>query len=353
MGVFERPAGSGVYWILYYDIHGQRHREKAGTLTQARDLLALRQGEKLQGKLPSLARDRLTLAQLVERYAPENRASKKSWKGDLVHAREWVAALGGRDIRDIKPGDIEAQKGRWLSDLAPATINARLAYLKTLFNRALRDDLVERTPLGAKRVKMLREPPPRDRLITPEEEALLLEHFHPAFRRAVFVGLYTGLRQAEQFKALRQDVNLARGQLRIQDERGRTKGGSRQHLDLSPRVVEVLREQLASHRSRWVWPADDLRRVEVVYDEERPLAGDTALDRLTAAATALKLPEGVLWHTLRHTYISRLCMLGVPLPTVQRLARHKSLAMTMRYAHLCPDHTRQALVLLDGFAPDL
>ena len=78
--------------------------------------------------------------------------------------------------------------------------------------------------------------------------------------------------------------------------------------------------------------------------------GDVALDRLTAAARALELPEGILWHTLRHTFISRLVMLGTPLPTVQKLARHKSLSMTMRYSHMCPDHTRQALAALDSFA---
>src|SRR5262245_47405214 len=29
-GVFERPAGSGVWWVCYFDEHGRRHREKVG-----------------------------------------------------------------------------------------------------------------------------------------------------------------------------------------------------------------------------------------------------------------------------------------------------------------------------------
>jgi len=52
-------------------------------------------------------------------------------------------------------------------------------------------------------------------------------------------------------------------------------------------------------------------------------------------------------HTLRHTFASRLVMAGVDLPTVQQLMGHKSIAMTMRYAHLSPDHKRAAMELLE------
>ena len=345
-GLFERPKDSGTWWIEYADLHGQRRREKVGTKTAARNLYQVRQAEKLQGKLPSSARPRITLAQLLERYASEAAAGKKakSVKGLEQQAKTWKEALGSEDIRDIKPGQIEAAKGAWLSEFQPSTVNGRLAFLKTMFGRAVRDGLVEVNPLANKRVKMLREAPPRDRLITPEEEEQLLAYLPEGFRRAVLVALYSGLRQAEQFAGQRRDVDLGQARLRIND----AKGGGRQWLDLSPRVVAVLREQLASHKSRYVWPAEDMRSGKV--DLERALAGDVALDRLTAAARALELPEGILWHTLRHTFISRLVMLGTPLPTVQKLARHKSLSMTMRYSHMCPDHTRQALAALDSFA---
>src|SRR5262249_2768732 len=44
--------------------------------------------------------------------------------------------------------------------------------------------------------------------------------------------------------------------------------------------------------------------------------------------------ESFTWHALRHTFVSRLVMNGVDLRTVQELAGHKTIAMTMRYAHL-------------------
>lgn len=42
-------------------------------------------------------------------------------------------------------------------------------------------------------------------------------------------------------------------------------------------------------------------------------------------------------------------MMAVPLPTVQKLARHKSITMTLRYAHLCPNHEEEALENLVRF----
>jgi site-specific recombinase XerD len=53
--------------------------------------------------------------------------------------------------------------------------------------------------------------------------------------------------------------------------------------------------------------------------------------------------KDVTWHIFRHTYISRLVMAGVDLRTVQELAGHKDIKMTVRYAHLAPAHKLAAV----------
>ncbi len=62
-----------------------------------------------------------------------------------------------------------------------------------------------------------------------------------------------------------------------------------------------------------------------------------------------KIPH-FTWHCLRHTFISRLVMKGVDLRTVQELAGHKTIAMTVRYAHLAPEHNQAAIEKLDPVA---
>jgi site-specific recombinase XerD len=56
--------------------------------------------------------------------------------------------------------------------------------------------------------------------------------------------------------------------------------------------------------------------------------------------------QKVVFHTLRHTYASRLVMSGVDLYTVQKLMGHSTISMTERYSHLAPDHLKKAVKML-------
>lgn len=55
--------------------------------------------------------------------------------------------------------------------------------------------------------------------------------------------------------------------------------------------------------------------------------------------------DDVTFHTLRHTFASWAIM---TLKELQELLGHSSLAMTMRYAHLAPEHLRTAVSRLEG-----
>ncbi|MCC7537095.1 MAG: tyrosine-type recombinase/integrase [Deltaproteobacteria bacterium] len=65
---------------------------------------------------------------------------------------------------------------------------------------------------------------------------------------------------------------------------------------------------------------------------------------ITSRAAGLA-PVG--WHTLRHTFASRLVAAGVPIRAVQDLLGHASIQMTMRYAHLGPQELRGAIDVLE------
>ena len=56
-------------------------------------------------------------------------------------------------------------------------------------------------------------------------------------------------------------------------------------------------------------------------------------------------------HVLRHTFASRLVMSGVDIRTVQELMGHADINMTMRYAHLSPDHKRGAMEQMERRFP--
>jgi integrase len=53
--------------------------------------------------------------------------------------------------------------------------------------------------------------------------------------------------------------------------------------------------------------------------------------------------QRVVFHTCRHTFASWLAIQGTPLYTIAKLMGHKSIVMSERYAHLSPDHKKDAV----------
>ena len=74
----------------------------------------------------------------------------------------------------------------------------------------------------------------------------------------------------------------------------------------------------------------------------QPNSAITAFRR-ALACTTIKLPKGQAAHALRHTFASHLIQNGGNIVTLQRILGRSSLAMTMRYAHLAPDHFKDAI----------
>nr|WP_231473619.1 tyrosine-type recombinase/integrase [Shewanella sp. 38A_GOM-205m] len=57
------------------------------------------------------------------------------------------------------------------------------------------------------------------------------------------------------------------------------------------------------------------------------------------------MPKGQASHVLRHTFASHFVMNGGNILTLQRILGHSSIQMTMRYAHLAPEHLIEATKL--------
>jgi integrase len=80
------------------------------------------------------------------------------------------------------------------------------------------------------------------------------------------------------------------------------------------------------------------------YDPDQPQKyWDTAWTSLTKAAGL----EGFRFHDLRHTFISHMVELGVPLGVIQAMVGHISSRMLRHYTHIASGVARKAVELLD------
>jgi site-specific recombinase XerD len=141
------------------------------------------------------------------------------------------------------------------------------------------------------------------------------------------------MRRGEQYALDWDRVDLERRQLILL----RTKNGTARVVILTAVAVSAL-EEMREHRSSNS-PNVCLTR----YGE--PMISPRAWFELVMQEAVKKSPSlhDVTWHIFRHTYISRLVMAGVDLRTVQELAGHKDIKMTVRYAHLAPAHKLAAV----------
>lgn len=112
------------------------------------------------------------------------------------------------------------------------------------------------------------------------------------------------------------------------------KNGEYDTVPLNERALEILRSIPVRLDSKYVFPGE--KPGKPFYD----LKG-----QFEKAVIDAKL-EGVTFHTLRHTAASHVVMSGVDIATVREILRHKSIEMTLRYAHLSPNHKKSAVEAL-------
>lgn len=67
--------------------------------------------------------------------------------------------------------------------------------------------------------------------------------------------------------------------------------------------------------------------------------------RRAAKRSQLKFPRGQKTHILRHSFASHFVMNGGNILSLQKILGHADIGMTMRYAHLAPDHLKDAVKL--------
>ena len=72
------------------------------------------------------------------------------------------------------------------------------------------------------------------------------------------------------------------------------------------------------------------------------------VDRAFKGALVKAGIENFRFHDLRHTFASHLIMRGASIKEVQELLGHKTMTMTLRYAHLSQEHKKKAVSLLNG-----
>jgi integrase len=311
-------------WGYTVQVHGKQERKfnAAWTKEAAHTALAARL---VTIDVPSPAPpSTLTFAEAVDRYL-----TAKARKGSLSHDRRYlvtfleafgattpVSAITAARInawRDVRLSAVSPRTGR---PYAPGTINRALAVLQHLLRLAVEEwDMLTAVP----KIRRPKEPQGRLRWLEPDEEARLLTVCRasqaPMLITLVTVALESGMHQGEITGLEWPRVDLSRGVFKLEV----TKGGKRREVPMRQGVYEIM-AGLPGPREGRVWTHYPRR----AFEHAVKVAG----------------LEDFHFHDCRHHFASWFIMRGGSLPALQKILGHATLTMTMRYAHLSPDHLR-------------
>lgn len=247
-------------------------------------------------------------------------------------------------VRAIDPTDPEAARRR------RATANRVLTDLKAALNHAHTAGRVTNADAWASVKPFKGADAPTVRFLTDAEATRLVNACPEDFRAMVTAALLTGMRYGE-LAALRAGAfNPDAGTITV----AASKSGKPRHVVLTDEGRAFFATHTAGKDSR----AHTFTRAQLVRQATKDSAAVTKRApwgkshqhrAMQDACAAAKIAPAVSFHILRHTYASRLAMLGAPLPVIAAQIGHESTRMTERhYAHLAPSYVADTVRGLFG-----
>jgi integrase len=344
---------------------------KVGVLTvaQARDKAKAVLGDAVRGMLPATRADRrisgLLFTDFLEHdYIPWRQAHRKRANEDIKRVKvNFLEMLGQTKISEIDVLQIERWRSKRIhAGTKAATVNRDVNVLKAILNKAKEWGMVNHNPLQS--IKPIKEDStPKVRYLDEKEEQRLIEILYKrdnelksARKRGnlwkeersydllpdltqcayadhmtpmVFLSLNTGLRRGELFALEWEDINFNKALLTVKG--GTAKSGKTRYIPLNEYALGVLKGwRKQSQSNNLVFSGKEGKQFTHVKKAWFSILKMAKIDKFR-------------WHDMRHHFASHLVMMGVDLNTVRELLGHADLSMTLRYAHLAPEHKANAV----------
>lgn len=342
-----QPVTGGKTWYWEHRTLGRKHRIKIGRYPEFTVSRAVAAADRLRtqvrdGRKPAeerrTMRQSMRLSDLVDVYLEWARVhrpkSAQFFKSTLLVSFE---PLLNKPVLSVDlPTLTEWKTWRKSTPLDFAltlptahTINKNVKVLHALFNWAVAEKHIQFNPIAGVKLEK-QDDPPEMRPLTRDEEAKILEHldgYREDFRALFLVALDTGGRRGELLALDWKHVDLTQGRITLIGTT--TKSAKTRLIPLTPRAKDALKALRATQSS------------DLVFTLSK-----SYLDKLWRQVCAEAVVSGVRWHDLRHSFGTRLALLGVPTLVIKSLMGHSTIRITERYLHAADTAKDDAIALL-------
>jgi integrase/recombinase XerD len=272
-----------------------------------------------------------------------SRNTLEAYRSDLQQYGQFLDSRG-LDPLAVGPADLAAfvtelaagRNGR--SAVAPATLQRKIACLRSFYRHLRRDQILEHDPTSELRAP--RSPGRLPNVLSRDEVQRLLAQPRGsspgALRdRALLETMYAcGLRASEAITLEISALDLEAGILRTHG-----KGSKERIVPIGSKAIETLRAYLDAARPRLV----GLREESRVFVNHRGggLSRQGLYKIVQRHARSAGLEQRMSPHTLRHTFATHLLAGGCDLRSLQEMLGHADIGTTQIYTHLSSDRLRE------------
>lgn len=267
--------------------------------------------------------------------------------------KKLVRAISHADVEDFKMARLKQPTLR--GERSITDVNRSLELLRTILRFAARNGWIAKTPfeMGAPLISKSDEPR-RERTLTWEEERRLLkacdsDHEIAYVRNGkeirfvrrgsrqyllalIVVAVDTGMRRGELLKSIWRDIDFDKRVITIAALNSKT--ARERQVGMTDRVFKILHE---------LWNKSTADPEELVFGiKDNFKAGFRAL---LADANI----EGLHFHDLRHTAITRMVHAGLPSAQIMKISGHRQWATFARYVNPDRDAVARVAEVLEEF----
>ena len=329
------------YQIDYFDPNGKRVRKSFDKKKDAEAELGKRVSLIAEGRYLDVKKDyKTTLKELLDKYK-ENYKNQRSFQGGKDYYLKNFREYFGEDTRldNIRYVDLESYRNKLREKptrhgtlRAIASVNREIACLRHVFSKAVEWEMMEQNPFTKGKALVAKANNKRFRYLTEEEiERLLVNSVNDYTKDIVTAVINTGMRRQEV-------LNLKWNQIRIGFiYLDKTKTNESRQIPINDDLAELFRAIRKRNQLKFDYVFCD--------NKGRPFK---QINKSFQASLKKAGIEDFRFHDLRHTFASHFVMRKGSLKDLQELLGHKTLAMTMRYAHLSQEHKKKAVNLLNG-----
>ncbi len=265
-------------------------------------------------------KDSRKLSELVDRWFDLHGSKLRDGKKRHGKLKLMCHGLGDPVASKFKAADFaEYRAARIKSGTSDNTVNHEHAYLRSVFNELIRlGEWSDKNPLEMVRAIKLQEMEMSS--LKADEIPMLLKAIDKAenvhVKLITIVCLSTGARWSEA-----EGMNITQVKSGVIHFANETKSRKARGVPIDKELEDALIKHHEKHG-----------------DGPKIFGPAISAFRRALERSKIQTAKGQASHVLRHTFASEFMRKGGNILVLQRTLGHQSLTMTMRYAHLAPDH---------------